>query len=52
MTSWFTFMVWLGGVRAMPDRKRGFANRLTWPYDLGRALYVWAYRMVEEDGGK
>jgi hypothetical protein len=45
MTGWFFFMVWLGGVFAMPDRKIGFALRIFWPTTLGEWLHAKAIKV-------
>jgi hypothetical protein len=37
MVSW-AFLVYIGGVFAMPDRKLGFFRRLSWPMEIGEYL--------------
>jgi hypothetical protein len=40
--------IWLGGVFADENEKRGFWNRVLWPIDLGEWLY---YRVIKVNKG-
>jgi len=44
MVAWIICMIYVGGVVADWDKKRGFLDRVGWPVILGAKLYCWSIK--------